>query len=350
MDWTLLKKLSETSSIPGREDAMRSLVAEHLTPLVDEVSVDVMGNLIGVKRGANHRKVMIAAHMDEIGFYVKYIDDQGFLRLQPAGGFDPRQLFAQRVRVTTRTGDVLGGVLTYATKPTHILTPEERKASPVLEQFFVDVGLKADVVKERVQVGDMVTLDRPCVECGDTYVGKAIDNRVGVFVMIEALRQLRSNEVSIYAVATVQEEVGLRGAGTSAFTIEPDITIALDVTLACDYPGPTEVDRITQLGEGVAIKIMDSSLICHPKLVDHFRELAEAESIPHQMEILPRGGTDAGAMQRSRGGTISMTLSIPTRYIHTVNEMAHTRDITAAVNLLAHYLENAHARDYSFGV
>jgi tetrahedral aminopeptidase len=348
MDWELLRTLSETAAVPGKEDAMRTIMKDVLAPLVDDLSVDVMGNVIGHKRGAGKRGVMIAAHMDEIGFYVRAIEEKGFLRLQPVGGFDPRQLFAQRVRVTTRQGEVLPGVLTYATKPTHLLSDEERKQAPKLEQFFVDLGLPVETVRAKVELGDMVTMVRTCIDCGDMVVGKCLDNRVGVFVMIEALRQLQAAEVDIYAVATVQEEVGLRGAGTSAFALDPEIAIALDTTLACDHPGMTDTETITRLGDGVAIKIMDSSLICHPKLVDHMRQVAVTHGIKHQLEILPRGGTDAGAMQRTGGGRVSMTLSIPTRYIHTVNEMVSRQDVEAAAALLARYLEEAHDGAYAF--
>jgi endoglucanase len=194
----------------------------------------------------------------------------------------------------------------------------------------------------------MVTMDRACIFCGENMVGKAIDNRVGVFVMIEALRRLTAHDVDIVAVATVQEEIGLRGATAASYNVNPDISIALDTTIACDHPGPTDADSVTRLGDGVAIKIMDASVICHPKLVDHMRKLAEARDINHQMEILPRGGTDAGGMQRTRGGHVSMTLSLPTRYIHTVNEMVNRSDIEAGVNLLAAYLEEAHTGDYAF--
>ncbi len=348
MDWNLLKRLSETTAVPGQEDAMRSLVREEMTPRVDSIEVDIMGNMICRKKGRGGRKVMIAAHMDEIGFCVKHIEEKGFLRIQPLGGFDPRQLFAQRVKVTPREGEALPGVLCYTTKPAHLLTPDEMKAPPKLEQFFVDLGMSAEAVREHVQVGDMVTMDRACVEAGDGIVGKSMDNRVGVFVMIEALRMLGDHEVDIYAVATVQEEVGLRGAATASFALDPEVSIALDVTLACDHPGPTDADTITRLGEGVGIKIMDSSLICHPRLVDHFRRVAEAKEIKHQMEVLPRGGTDAGAMQRSRGGCASITLSIPTRYIHTVNEMVNKEDVEATATLLARYLEESHEGEYGY--
>ena len=348
MDWSLLKQMSETTAVPGREDAMRGLVRDVMTPLVDTVEVDIMGNVIGRKNGGGARKVMVAAHMDEIGFCVKYVEEKGFLRIQPLGGFDPRQLFAQRVKVTPREGDPLSGVLCYSTKPAHLLTPEEQKAPPKIEQFFVDVGLPVEEVKQRVGIGDMVTMDRASVDCGHCIVGKSMDNRVGVFVMIEALRMLEAHQADIYAVATVQEEVGLRGAATASFAIDPDVSIALDVTLACDHPGPADGEAVTRLNEGAAIKIMDSSLISHPRLVDHFQRVAEEKEIKHQMEILPRGGTDAGAMQRSRGGCASITISIPTRYIHTVNEMVHRDDVEAVATLLARYLEAAHQGDYNF--
>jgi endoglucanase len=349
MDFGLLKQLCESPGVPGQESSIRQVVVEAMKPLVDEIKIDVMGNVIGFKRGRGKPRVMIAAHIDEIGFIVKYIDDKGFVRLQPLGGFDPRQLFAQRVFVHARnSAEPLRGVLTYSTKPTHMLTPEEANKPPKLEEFFVDTGLPADQVKEQVEIGDMVTMDRTVERCGDGYIGKSMDDRAGVFVMIEALRLLRSHECDIYAVATVQEEVGLRGAATAAFHLEPDIGIALDVTLANDYPGPGEADSITKLGQGAAIKIMDSSLICHPKLVEHFRQIARRENIPHQMEVLPRGGTDAGAVQRARGGTVSITLSIPTRYIHTVNEMVNARDVESCATLLARYLEEAHTGDYRY--
>ena len=323
----------ETEAVPG-------------IVIPDSSEVDVMGNVVGTKRGAGKRKVMIAAHMDEIGFMVKHIDDKGFIRLQPLGGFDPRQLFAQRVMVHGRDGSVFRGVLSYSTKPSHLLTPEEQKETTRIEKFFVDLGLGEEDVRKSIRVGDMVTMDRTLEECGRCVVSKSIDNRVGVFVMLEALKKLKSHEVDIYPVATVQEEIGLRGATTSAFSVDPDIGVALDTTICADYPGQSGPDMVTQLGKGVGIKIMDSSQICHPALVDYCRDLAEEHNITHQMEVLPRGGTDGGAIQRTRGGIASITLSVPTRYIHTVNEMASIQDIENTIDLLVRFLENAHTRDY----
>jgi endoglucanase len=183
---------------------------------------------------------------------------------------------------------------------------------------------------------------------GNNVIGKAFDDRICVFQMIEALRQLDgTTEAEIIAVATTQEEVGLRGAITSSYATAPDIGVALDVTLAMDIPGAAEQDAVTRLGKGAAIKIMDSSTISNYKLVQHMREIARASDIPHQLEILPRGGTDAGAVQRTHGGVPAITISIPTRYVHTVNEMCAVSDILAAIDLLARYLERAHAGTYS---
>jgi endoglucanase len=194
----------------------------------------------------------------------------------------------------------------------------------------------------------MVTMARTTERIGDCVISKSLDDRLSVFVMIEALRALGEHTADVIAVATTQEEVGLRGATTAAYALEPQVGIAIDVTLANDFPGTGDGDQITQLGNGVAIKIMDSSLICHPKLVRHFRDVAEKNGIKYQLEILPRGGTDAGGIQRSRAGVPSFTLSLPTRYIHTVDEMAHTADIEAAIALLARYLEDAHHGNYGY--
>ena len=348
MNIELLKRLCETPGVSGREERIRRLVADELKSVADEVKFDAMGNVIAVKRGNGGPRVMIAAHMDEIGFLVRHIDDKGFLRLQPVGGWDARVLFAQRVYVHGHTGTTLLGALMPAAKPVHLLTEEERRKQPTVEEFFVDLGLPADKVRELVEIGDPVTMARTAEEVGDTIMSKTLDDRVSVFVMIEALREVKEHRCEIVAVATVQEEVGLRGALTSAYALSPDIGIAIDVTLANDYAGADETERITRLGGGAAIKVMDSSLICHPKLVRHFRDVAEKHAIPYQLEILTRGGTDAGAIQRAREGVPSFTLSIPTRYVHTVNEMAAKADIEACIQLLARYLEEAHTREYTY--
>jgi endoglucanase len=349
MDFALLKALCETPGIPGAEDAIRRLVISELRGSVDDIAVDVMGNVVATKKGSGGPRVMLAAHVDEIGFMVKHIDDKGFVRLQPMGGWDPRNMVAQRVYVHTRSGRALLGALMASAKPIHMLSPEEAGKAPKIEEFFVDLGMGGDEVRELVEIGDSVTMARTAEQVGHNVLSKTLDARVAVYVMIAALRQLGTHQCDVLAVATTQEEVGLRGATTSAYALRPDIGIAIDSTLANDYPGMDEHMQVTRLGKGAAIKIMDSSLLCHPKLVRHFRDVAEAHGIPYQMEILPRGGTDAGAIQRSRGGIPSFTLSVPSRYVHTVNEMAAEADIDAAATLLARYLEDAHSRSYGYG-
>jgi endoglucanase len=252
---------------------------------------------------------MVAAHTDEIGFLVKHIDDKGFLRLQTLGGHDPANMVSQRVVVTTADGEALRGMLQPQRKPPHIAGDEANKV-PKVDEFFVDLGMPADEVKEKVRVGDYAVMDRTLEKVGANYVGKAMDDRVGVFVMYEALR-------------------------------------ALDVTLAMDIPGGGNENEITALGKGAALKIMDSYSISHPKLVEHFRSIAERENIPHQMEILPFGGTDAGGVQRLHGGIPAITLSVPCRYVHTPNEMVNEADVQAAIDLLARFLEEAHTGDYA---
>jgi endoglucanase len=288
---------------------------------------------------------MLAAHMDEIGFMVRHINEQGFIRLQPLGGFDPRVLVAQRVLVHPAEGPVLRGVLTPAHKPWHLLT-DEKLGAPKLEEFYVDLGLPAAQVHASVSVGDPVTMDRSFEVLGENVIGKALDDRAGVFTMIEALRRLGRHQANVIAVATVQEEVGLRGATTAAFAVKPDVAIALDTTLALDVPGSLPEDMITRVGAGVAIKVFDSSFIPNFKLVRHLRAIAAQHAIRHQLEVLPRGGTDAGAMQRSRHGAAAVTLSIPSRYVHTVNEMVSQVDLDAAVTLLVRFLEEARTGDY----
>ncbi len=290
---------------------------------------------------------MIAAHLDEIGFLVKYIDDKGFLRLQTLGGHDPANMVSQRVLVTTAEGESLRGALQPARKPPHLASGEDQQKLPKVDAFFVDLGMSADEVKKAVRIGDYVTMDRTLERVGDNYVGKAMDDRIGVFVMIEALRALREHEATIFAVATSQEEVGLRGAEASGAAPAATVVVALDVVLAVDVPGGGDENAVTELGKGAALKIMDGHSISHPKLVEHFRRVAEREGITHQMEILPSGGTDAGGVQRLHGGIPAITLSVPCRYVHTPNEMVSAADVHACITLLARYLEEAHTGDYA---
>jgi putative aminopeptidase FrvX len=342
----LFKRLIETPGVPGREDKQREIAREELGTLTDEVRTDALGSVIGTKRGSDDTRVMIAAHLDEIGFLVRYVDDKGFVRLQPLGGHDAANMVSQRVIVTTAGGETLRGALQPVRKPPHLQQDGPPKP-PRIQEFYVDLGMPAEEVKEKVRVGDYVTMDRTLEKVGGNYLGKAMDDRVGVFVMLEALRALDGHEATIHAVATSQEEVGVRGAEASGSALAPTVVIALDVTLAMDVPGTEEEGKITELGKGAALKIMDSYSISHPKVVEHFQRIAEREGIPYQVEILPFGGTDAAGVQRLHGGIPAITLSVPCRYVHTPNEMVSEADVQAAITLLARYLEEAHTGDYA---
>jgi tetrahedral aminopeptidase len=339
-----LKLLTETPGVPGREELVRALIERESQGLFDQTRVDTLGNLICTKKadrltpGRTPQRVMIAAHMDQIGFYVRHVDDKGFIRVHNVGGFDTRNLHANRVLVQGRKD--LPGVMNPAGKPIHIATDEDRKKIYQVSEFIVDVGLPGKKVKELVRVGDPVTLVREFAAIGDFVSGQAMDNRAAVWAAVRALQRVKKTRYDIVVVFTVQEEVGLRGAGPATFGLEPDIAIALDTTLACDTPGVPEDQAVTHAGAGVGIKVMDGASISDRSLVDSFVALARGKKIPFQLELLPMGGTDAGAMQRSRGGYKTITLSIPTRYIHTVTEMVHRNDLRATRDLLAAWLSN----------
>jgi endoglucanase len=231
------------------------------------------------------------------------------------------------------------GLLNPSGRPIHIAKEEDKKKIPELSDFMIDLCLPAEDVKKKVRIGDPVTLVQEFDEIGECVSGKCLDNRVAAFVAIEALRKAPNSKYDVVLAATVQEEVGCRGAGPAAYTHQPDIAIAIDTTLAVDTPGVPEDERVTKQGDGVALTIMDSLTISNRGLIDAFEAVAKKQNIPCQLSILARGGTDAGPMQRSRGGFKTMTLSVPTRYIHTVTECIHKRDLQAAIDLLAAWLE-----------
>ena len=343
----LLSKVCKIPGAPGYEQRIRQYIIELVTPLVDEVSTDAMGNVIAVRKGTTDKKVMLAAHMDEISFIVTDVDKDGFVRFHTLGGFDAKTLTAQRVIIHGRE-DVIGVM---GTKPIHVLTAEERNKAPKTNEFFIDTGLPIDKVNELIRIGDTITRERELIEMGDCVNSKSLDNRVSVFILLEALSELKGKSVpyDTYAVFTVQEEVGLRGATAAASGINPDFSIALDVTLAYDLPGAATHEMITKLGHGTAIKVMDGATICDYRMVNYMRDLAKKHSIPHQMEILPAGGTDTAGLQRHAiGGSIAGAISIPTRYLHQVIEMAHKKDIQHTIDLLIACLSEIDQFDWSF--
>lgn len=345
----LLEQLVVTPGVAGREHRVRKLIQGQVKGLFDSMRVDNLGSLICVrrprprKRGGRHKpvKVMIAAHMDQIGFLVQHVESSGFLRINPVGGFDARNLFARLVTVCPDIEDPrkdLPGVLNPGGRPIHIATEEDKRKVPDLKEFVVDLGLPAERVKQKVKIGDMVVLQAPLVRVGDMVVSQCLDNRVACWIAIRAIEKLKHHDCEIHCVFTVQEEVGLRGAGTAAFGVEPDIGIALDTTLCCDTPGVPENERTTKQGDGAALTVMDSASIADLGVLEQFEAVAVRHKIKHQRSILARGGTDAGAIQRALAGVRTFTLSCPTRYIHTVTEAVHVEDLHACRDLLAAYL------------
>lgn len=349
IDIELLTRVCKTPGAPGFEQRIRQDIIELVTPYVDEVKVDAMGSVHAIKRSGSSdpKKILVAAHMDEISFIATHIDDDGYVRFHPLGGFDPKTLTAQRVIIHGKE-DVLGVM---GTKPIHIMKPEERKKMPEISDFYIDTGMKKEEVEKLIEVGSPITRERDLCVMGPCVNSKSLDNRVSVYILIEALRALEGVEldVDVYGVFTVQEEVGLRGAMTAASGIDPDFGINLDVTLACDYPGALPHERITSLGEGTAIKVLDGASICDYRMVQMMKTLAKKNNIMYQMEILPAGGTDTAGIQRySKGGSIAGGISIPTRYLHQVIEMAHMQDIRGTIDLLIASLQTVGTYDWSF--
>ena len=342
----LLNIICTTPGAPGFEKKIRDLVINEVEPLVDELEVDNMGNVYAIKRGVGDKRAMVGAHMDEIGFIVTHIDDKGFIRFHTLGGFDPKTLTAQRVIVHGKK-DVIGVM---ASKPIHVMSPEERNKVAKTKDYFIDTGMSADEVKELISVGDPITREREFIEMGECVNGKSLDNRLAVFILIETLRALKDKTVpyGIYGVFTVQEEVGIRGANVSALRVNPDFGFGLDTTIAFDLPGAAEHEKITRLGEGTAIKIMDASTICDYRMVDYMKKTADKHKIKWQPEILTAGGTDTAGIQRmTEGGSIAGAVSIPTRHLHQVIEMAHKEDIDRSIKLLTACLEELDSYDWS---
>ncbi|MCC5830346.1 MAG: M20/M25/M40 family metallo-hydrolase [Phycisphaeraceae bacterium] len=354
----LLEELCTTPGVPGREHRIRTLIEGHAKRLFDSIVTDTMGTLIctrkprpaparGKKRTtAKPPRIMLAAHMDQIGFLVSHVDDKGFIRLNPVGGFDTRNLFARLVTICPDVRDPkkdLPGVLNPGGKPVHIADQADKTKVPEIHEFFVDTGLPGEEVKKKVKIGDMVVLSARYSHVGNAIVSQCLDNRVACWLAVEAIGNLKHHEAEIIVAFTVQEEVGLRGARTSAYAIKPDIGIALDTTLCVDTPGVPGEMAITNQGKGVAITCMDSTSIADYDLLETFETIARKRRIPYQRSIMMRGGTDAGTIQASGAGVRTMTLSIPTRYIHTVTETVHKDDLEAAVKLLTAYLTEARA-------
>lgn len=343
----LLAEICTTPGAPGFEQKVRELVIRELTPYVDQIDIDNMGNVYAIKKGKEVKRVMVGAHMDEIGFMVTHIDDKGFIRFHTLGGFDPKTLTAQRVIVHGKK-DIIGVM---ASKPIHVMSPDERNKVAKLSDYFIDTGLTKEEVLENIKIGDPITREREFIEMGQCVNSKSLDNRLAVFILIETMKSLKDKEVpfDVYGVFTVQEEVGIRGANVSALKVNPDFGFGLDTTIAFDLPGAAAHEMITKLGDGTAIKIMDASTICDYRMVDFMKQTADKHGIKWQAEILTAGGTDTAGIQRmTQGGSIAGAISIPTRHLHQVIEMAHRDDIQGSIDLLTACLSELDSYDWSF--
>ena len=343
----LLARICKTPGAPGFEQRVRNLVLNELEGLVDTLEIDNMGNVYAIKKGKSDKRVMVGAHMDEIGFMVTHIDDKGFIRFHTLGGFDPKTLTAQRVIIHGKE-DIVGVM---ASKPIHVMTADERNKVAKLSDYFIDTGLTPEEVKELVKIGDPITREREFIEMGQCVNSKSLDNRLAVFILIEMFKNLLGKEVpyDIYGVFTVQEEVGIRGANVSSLKINPDFGFGLDTTIAFDLPGAAAHEMITKLGEGTAIKIMDASTICDYRMVEYMKQTADRHNIKWQPEILTAGGTDTAGIQRmTQGGSIAGAVSIPTRHLHQVIEMANKSDIQASIELLTACVSELDTYDWSF--
>ncbi len=337
--FSLLKKLCDAHGISGYEDEVREIIKSEVENYADDVYCDKMGNLIAVKKGEKE-KIMLAAHMDEIGFMVKHVEDKGFLRVTPIGGWFSQTVLNQRAFVHTENGKIVG---VFGCKPPHIMKEEERKKVVKIEDMFLDVGAesKEEVKEMGIEIGSPVTIDRELVKLGKHRVtGKAIDDRVGVALLIDVFKKAEC-DATLYAVFTVQEEVGLKGAKTSAFSINPDMAIAVDVCVATDFPG-VNANQDIKLGSGPAITVVDASgrgLIAHRKVLNLLKDTAKKYEIPYQLEVGEGGTTDATAIHLTREGIPSGVVSLPARYIHSPVEVIDMRDYENTLLLLEKSLE-----------
>lgn len=336
---SLLKELTEAPGLSGFEHEIGKIMKRELEGLV-EVQYDGLGSFIGVKRGRSDRpKIMIAGHMDEIGFMVRGITKDGFIKFNPVGGWWPHIVLGQRVVIYTSKGPVYGVI---GAEAPHNLEPEERKKVQEIDKMFIDIGVTSgdpELPKRLgIRPGDPILPESSfrVLANGKMYLAKAWDDRIGVAVVIEVIRALKDLDHPnvVYGVGTVQEEVGLRGATTSSYAVEPDIGFAVDVTLAGDFPGAKDSELSEKCGAGPSLSVIDASLIPNPRLRDFVISVADELKIPYQLGSLPRGGTDGGRIQLARSGTPTMTLSIPTRYIHSHQGILHRDDFDNLVKLL----------------
>lgn len=347
----LLEKFSNAHGVSGYEDNIRELFSAEIKPFVGNLKTDKMGNLIGQIKG-DGLSIMIVAHMDEIGLMVKHIDEKGFLFFSEIGGYSDQTLLSQRVLIHGKKGTIVGVI---GSKPIHLMNPEERKKIIEARAMFVDIGAKSaeDAKKMGIEVGATITMDREYKRLANNFVtGKAFDNRLGLVIIAEVVRRIAKlkTNANIFVVGTVQEEVGLKGARTSAYGINPDLALATDVVIPGDHPDITKRESSTEIGKGAAITIMDANgrgIIVSKKVIDWLKETAEINKIKYQMDVSEGGTTDAAAIQMTHSGILAGVINIPTRYIHSPIELLNLEDIDSGAELITKAIVSA---DKYFGI
>lgn len=338
LNLALLETLCQTPGVAGFEAPIRLCIHDEISAHVDEVYTDNLGNLIALKRGKrSEKRVLVCAHMDEIGFLVRHIDENGFIRVTPLGGFDPKTLITQRVFIHGKA-DIVPAV--FGTKAKHELSAEDMEKSPKLDDLYLDTGLIAEEVKAKLATGDVIVRDSRFQELGDFVSCKSMDNRVSVFAVVEAIKEITTPDFDTYFVFTVQEEVGLRGAATAARRLEPDIVLNLDVAPGSDVPGSRADKQVALTRQGVAIRFNDGGFITDRGLFKGLQDLAKAKDIPHQVIVRDgNAGTDTAMLQRAGKAARAACISPPLRYMHSYVESVAKVDIEATTALLKAFIE-----------
>jgi len=347
----LLKSLTDVNGISGHEMQVKSLMKDYLTPVSDEIVEDRLGGIFG-KKNATHgtKSLMISGHLDEIGFIVTQIDEQGYIYFTPIGGWWNQVMLSQKVTITTENDKEIRGII--GSKPPHALSPEERKKPVDIKNMYIDIGVgsKEEAKEAGIELGNMIT---PYSEfeslANDKYLtAKAFDNRYGCALAVDVLQQLKDEniDINLYAGATVQEEVGLRGAKVAANLIKPDLAIAVDVGVAYDVPGMTSEKNEGKLGDGPLAILMDATSIAHDGLRKHIKDVAEHHNIPVQWATTPGGGTDAGSIHVANEGIPTITIGVPLRYMHSNVSVLNIDDYTNSVRLITEIVRSLNDDSY----
>lgn len=333
----LMKELCLAPGVSGSEEAVAKIISRELKDVADTIETDSMGNLIATKKGDKKApKVMLAAHMDEVGLMVRYIDDNGFIKFSTIGGVNDQMLMNQTVTVHSSVGEDVIGVI--GSKPPHVTKPEERNKVVKYDDMFIDIGAKdKEDAEKMIKIGDSITFNSLFVEYPNNLImAKALDNRVGCYVIIEVLKRI-DTRATVHCVGTVQEEVGLKGARTSAFKLNPDLAFALDVTLSGDHPGIKPEDAPVVIGEGPALILADASgrgILTQESVKEMLIKAGDENEIPYQLEVSNGGTTDAATIHLSREGIPTGVLSVPTRYIHSPVSVCCMDDVENTIELI----------------